>query len=637
MTKNKELQEHNRRVYASKSLKELKRIGKKKGLRNVDQYKQADRNILIERLVKGKKLNDYTKDVLLEKAQHENLFTNASMSKEVILQKITNPKLTDLNEKRLRKLAETKGIPLRSQMTNREIIQRLKDPTKYYTVESLKRLARNNNIQIPRNISKPDLINVLGERNLITTTPITSQDSNLGVAASKVPIELIQKAKRKARDSLEDLEIFKDYIKNIKSYNLDANRLKKLTKQLEKKEKKAKDELNKIFTPIREASAFRNYTNQYVMSNKNLGLGPKEFLEYGKPPIINIFNSNRNIKTILYLHVIMSQGETVQEFAFHSKGLKLVLEGTNENDTYDEMVEEILEEIDKTRDAEGSGWRFEKVIKLVLHTTRWDPVNAGSYIELPQALKNRKAIINMKNQDDKCFMWCVLRALNPKDNHPERIDNDLKSKVDILNMQGIQYPVSFRGIDRFESQNPEISITVLGYNKDERVNTLKVSKYTGCKHDIVLLLIKDGGKKSHYCLVKNTSALLASQINNHKGTSNICLNCINGFKSKDSLNKHKEYCYNNECVNIMMPPPNTFLKFKNFRCSEKAPFVIYADFESFIKPMDSCDPDPNKSYTKKYQKHKPSGFSYYIKCLYEDDIKSEKKNIYKNKRRRARR
>ena len=637
MPKNKELQEHNRRIYASKSLLKVKMIGKKRGLRNVDQYKQADKNILIERLVKGKQLKDEDKDVLLEQARNSNIKVNDSMSKEVILQKITNPKLTDLKNVRLRELAEKGGIPLRSQMTNREIIQRLEDPTKYYTVESLKRLARNNNIQIPRNISKPDLINVLGERNLITTTPITSQDSNLWVRASKVPIALIQKAKRKARDSLEALENFKEYIKNIKSYNLDADRLKKLTKELEKKEKKAKNELNKIFIPIREASAFRNFTTQYVMSNNNLGLGPKKFLEYGKPPIINIFNSNRNIKTMLYLHVIMKRqqpGEPnprIEKFAFHSKGLKLILEGTDENDTYDEMVDEIMEEINKTEMAEGSGWVFVKVEKLVLHTTRWDTVNAGSYIELPQTLKNRKAIINMKNQDGKCFLWSVLRALNPKDNHPERIDNDLKSKVDILNMQGIQYPISFRGIDRFESQNPEISITVLGYNKDERVNTLKVSKYTGCKHDIVLLLIKDG-EKSHYCLVKNTSALLASQINNHKGTSNICLNCINGFKSKDSLNKHKEYCYNNECVNIMMPPPNTFLKFKNFRCSEKAPFVIYADFESFIKPMDSCDPDPNKSYTKKYQKHKPSGFSYYIKSSYEVDIKLEKRTYIKTKK-----
>ena len=632
----KQIEEMNRRVYASKSLKELKRIGKiKKGLLNVDQYKQADRNILIERLVKGKQLSDYTKDVLLEKAQIQDILVNASMSKEVILQKITNPKLTDLNEKRLRKLAEKGGIPLRSQMTNREIIQRLKDPTKYYTVESLKRLARNNNIQIPRNISKPDLINVLGERNLITTTPITSQEINLGVVGSKVPIALIQKAKRKIQDPLEDLENYKDYIKNIQNYNLDADRLKKLTKQLEKKEKKVKDELNKIFTPIREASAFRSYTNQYVMSNTKLGLGPKEFLEYGKPPIINIFNSNRNIKTILYLHVIMTQGEREVEFAFHSKGLKLILEGTNENDTYDEMMEEILEEIDKTRDLEGSGWKFEKVIKLVLHTTRWETVNAGSYIELPQALKNRKAIINMKNQDDKCFMWCVLRALNPKDNHPERIDNDLKSKVDTLNMEGIQYPVSFQGIDRFEHLNPEISITVLRYNEEEKVYPLKVSKYTGCEHDIVLLLIKDG-EKSHYCLVKNISALLSSQINNNDHKRYFCLNCFNSFKSPDSLDKHKEYCYNNECVKISMPPPNTFLRFKNFRYSEKTPFAIYADFESLIKPLDNCDPDPNRSYTKKYQKHEPISFCYYIKCfndtlckeIFNDDTKRKQLNSY---------
>ena len=66
----------------------------------------------------------------------------------------------------------------------------------------------------------------------------------------------------------------------------------------------------------------------------------------------------------------------------------------------------------------------------------------------------------MKNQDEKCFMWCVLRALNPKNKNAERIDKDLKSKEDTLNMQGIRYPVNFRDIDRFEQQNPEISISI---------------------------------------------------------------------------------------------------------------------------------------------------------------------------------
>ena len=601
----------------------------------MDQYKKTDRNILIERLVKGKQIKDEDKGVLLEQAKNSNIKVNDSMSRKVILQKITNPKLEDFNNKRLRELADKKGIPLRSQMTDKAIIERLENPTKYYTVESLKRLARSNNIDVRRNISKPDLINILGERNLITTTPIQAQESNLWVEFKNIPEELRRVAKKKAQNAMEELEDFKKYIKNINKDYITPTRLKKLTKQLEKKEKKAKDELNKIFTPIREASAFRNYTNQYVMTNKNLGLGPDKFLEYAKPPIINIFNSERNIKTILYLYVKMSQGERMEEFAFHSKGLKLILEGTDENETYDEMAEEILEEVDKTREAEGSGWKFKKVIKLVLHTTRWEPVNAGSYIELPQELKNRKAIINMKNQDDKCFMWCVLRALNPKDKNAERIDNDLKNKVDTLNMEGIQYPVSLRGIDRFEHLNPEISITVLGYNKDEKVYPLKVSKYTGCEHDIVLLLIKDG-ENSHYCLVKNISALLSSQINNHKGTRYFCLNCFNSFKSPDSLDKHKEYCYNNECVKISMPPPNTFLRFKNFRYSEKAPFAIYADFESLIKPMDNCDPDPNRSYTKKCQKHEPISFCYYIKCfndtlckeIFNDDTKRKQLKSY---------
>ena len=621
----KEVEEINRRVYNEKSLARLKIIGKKKGLLNVDQYKKANKKDLVERLVKGRQLKDESKDVLLGIAQNEGLKVNASMSKNVILQKITSPKLTDLNEKRLRKIAEKKGIPLRSQLTNRAIIQRLENPTDYYTVESLKRLARSNNIDVRRNISKPELINILGERNLITTTPITAQESNLGVLASKVPIELIRKAKKKAQSAKEALQIFKEYIKNLKGYNISADRLKKLSKQLERKEKKAKEEKDRIFTPIMEASVFKNYTNQYVMYNTKTLYGPLEFLEYAKPPILNIFNSNRNIKTILYLYCNMERigdndNEIIKEFAFHSYDLKLVLEGTDISELYDEMADEIEEEIHKVQNSVGSGWMLIEVKKLVLHTTKWEPIYGSSYIPLDQYLANKQAIINMKNEDDKCFMWSVLRALYPKNKNAERIDRDLKSKQDIINMNGIYYPVNLKAIDRFEHLNPNISISVLGYNKEEKIFPLRISKYTGCDYDIVLLLLKEAEKgengeikeKTHYTIVKNKSALIASQINSHKGKRHLCLNCFNSFNNPERLEKHKENCYENESVKITMPPPSTYLRFKNFLHSEKAPFAVYADFESLIKPIDNCDPDPNKSYTKKYQKHKPISFSYYI-------------------------
>ena len=435
---------------------------KKKGLRNVDQYKKANKNVLVERLVKGKQLKDYNKKVLLDKAQNDGLKVNATMSKNVIFQKITNQKLTDLNEKRLRKLAEEKGVPLKSQMTKKEIIARLENPTKHYNIQSLKRLARDNNINVRRTIKKQELINLLGERNLITTTPITAQESNLGVKFSSVPMELIRVAKKKARNAKEALKNFKHYMKNLKCDYITPSRLKKLTKQLEKKERQAKEEHDRIFTPKKEASAFKSYTNQYVIYGAP-GYDPIEFLADAKPAIINIFNSNRNIKTILYLNCLMSRKDPgniliIKKFAFHSKGQKLILEGTDVSDLYNEMVEEIEEEIQKVGDAEGSGWVFLEVENITLHTTRWDPINACSYIDLPPFLKNKKAIINMKNEDDECFKWSVLRALNPKDKNAERIDNDLKSKQDTLNMEGIRYPVNFRDIDRFESQNPNISI-----------------------------------------------------------------------------------------------------------------------------------------------------------------------------------
>ena len=47
--------------------------------------------------------------------------------------------------------------------------------------------------------------------------------------------------------------------------------------------------------------------------------------------------------------------------------------------------------------------------------------------------------------------------------------------------------------------------------------------------------------------------------------------------------------------------------------------MIYADTESLVKPIESCEPNPQNSYTKKYQKHEPISFSYYIKC-FDDNV-----------------
>ena len=438
----KEIEDINRKVYGNKTFAELKRIGKKRGLLNVDHYKKTDKNILVERLVKGKQLTDEPKNVLLEQAKNEGLKVNVSMSKEVILKKITNPKLTDLNNKRLRELADKKGVPLRSQMTDKAIIQRLENPTAYYTTESLRRLTRNNNIEVRRNISKPDLINILGERGLITTTPIKAQEANLGVSVKNIPEALRKVAKKKARNAREAVADFRDYIKNLNKDYLTPSRLKKLSRQLEKKINKVVEEEGRLFKPIKGKEAFNGYALNYVI-NGNPYYGPVDFLKAAKFPMVNIMNNNRNTKVKLDFIVTMERESLDpngfkyprKEFKFHSRGKKIITEATDTIEIYHEMITEILEAMLKAEQAEGSGWVFMEVIRLILKIDKWDPLKASSYIDLPPELKNKKALINMKNTDNKCFLWCVLRALNPKDKNAERIDKDLKSKENTLNMK----------------------------------------------------------------------------------------------------------------------------------------------------------------------------------------------------------
>ena len=265
----------------------------------------------------------------------------------------------------------------------------------------------------------------------------------------------------------------------------------------------------------------------------------------------------------------------------------------------------------------GSVWRLYSIIKLELHTTRYNPLRGETWIPLPKELANKKAIINMQNKDNKCFLWCVLRALNPKDNHPERVDKELKLKENTLNMDGIEYPVSLKDIDKFEKQNPTISITVFGY-KEKEVHPLRNSNNIDREHNIRIMLIEKDGVL-HYCLVKNLSRLLSSQVSKHKEKSYFCDRCLNPFWCEQSLNKHLEYCSNHEAVKIEMPKKGDILKFKNYHRGERVPFMIYADTESLIKSLQTCEPSPQSSYIKKYQKHEAISFFYYIKC-FDDNV-----------------
>ena len=111
----------------------------------------------------------------------------------------------------------------------------------------------------------------------------------------------------------------------------------------------------------------------------------------------------------------------------------------------------------------------------------------------------------------------------------------------------------------------------------------------------------------------------------------MCFRCLNTFNSEKSLASHHEYCKSYEAIKIGLPEEGSKISFKNHNRSMRVPFMVYADFEYVQPQLSTCQPNSEKSYTKQYKKHIPSGFCYHIKCfddaLYSEEPVTFEKNL----------
>ena len=163
---------------------------------------------------------------------------------------------------------------------------------------------------------------------------------------------------------------------------------------------------------VRESdSALRNFARVYAIDGMAV-TDARSFLGSARENITSVLRNNRRTKVKLILKCYMEKpsilGEIIiQPFAFHSN-IEVNLDGTDEEDLYITMTEKIIEKMAKLEQASGSGWRLHSIIKFELHTVRYNPLRGETWVPLPKELANKKAIINPKNEDNKCFF--VVRS-----------------------------------------------------------------------------------------------------------------------------------------------------------------------------------------------------------------------------------
>ena len=205
-----------------------------------------------------------------------------------------------------------------------------------------------------------------------------------------------------------------------------------------------------------------------------------------------------------------------EDKAYFNSGTHINLESINVKKLIDLNVKKIIEDLEVFQ-KNGSGWYFKEVVNLEIHTVENGPMKGSSYIPLPDWISDKKAIVNIQNKDEKCFLWCILRYLHSVDEKDNRI-SDLKKYEFSLNTERISFPMKLKDISKFEKLNPSLpGINVFSVNDNKKFYPLRMAD-KDCLNTIDLFFYEQDGV-SHYSLIKSFTRLVKSQITSSKNGS----------------------------------------------------------------------------------------------------------------------
>ena len=258
-----------------------------------------------------------------------------------------------------------------------------------------------------------------------------------------------------------------------------------------------------------------------------------------------------------------------------------------EDGTYIEYRDTVQEKIDKNNrvdegkiqkcSGETSTKQYEYGITYKL--TEYTPISGGSeYNDVPELFIKKRSLIVLKNDDNKCFLYCYIREfLNPITEKRFRITKkDKELANNIINETSLTFEnVSISEIDKIEKKL-QINVNVFSCDKKyKNKNPVRKSK-TNYDKTLDLLLIEG---INHYISIKNIHCFLSNRGNEKNIFA--CRTCLNIFHSENKYNDHINYCKDRKPQRLM-PANDKHIKFNKLQNCMLNNFIIYSDFECII-------------------------------------------------------
>ena len=241
------------------------------------------------------------------------------------------------------------------------------------------------------------------------------------------------------------------------------------------------------YKPTRTVNFWNNNYIEYESStDRNKNLSFREYLDkikpYSRDMTINLQKSSSwKIQLTIAINFISSK-DVGEERAMHSKSDDIeFMSYYNANEVFNKVFESLLSRYQHglERSMRGSDFTFDSVQLINLK-------RGGSYIDSPDWIKKKKATINSKNTDDKCFQYAATVALNYEEieSHLERVSS-IKPFINKYNCQEINYPSNPAYISKHNStREKQIILLTISKKEKEDWHYLAVKKLSALLHGI---------------------------------------------------------------------------------------------------------------------------------------------------------
>ena len=204
--------------------------------------------------------------------------------------------------------------------------------------------------------------------------------------------------------------------------------------------------------------------------------------------------------------------------------------------TQESIHNSLMQKLDDEQ-LEGSGFVLNGIVNVIMEVYKVNDIQASSWVELPEKYKNNKSIINIKNDYQFCFLWCILAHLFPAEDHKNgTLNYTMHTNKLILN--GLEFPMKVKDIPKFGILNN------LNVNVFELTNNVLTPNYINTNYNqpqIDLLLLEN-----HHCLITKLYCL----INKDSHMKWVCRRCLTVFSSEDILNQHIDRCQKQQPTKI---------------------------------------------------------------------------------------